>query len=173
MARLKRIFEFIRDYSGVVAGLCGIGMTISIVIDVIGRNINMPIYWVTDISLILIVWLTFLAMGSTQAVRGHIRADFFITRFSPRGRAWFEAISWFFSFLFCLILFIAGVVSAVESVKMWEGSIGIVHFPIWPARIILAFGMLIICMQFIIDIIQELKRIILSQKILSQKAGQE
>jgi TRAP-type C4-dicarboxylate transport system permease small subunit len=158
IALLKRIFELVRDSCGVIAGLCSMGMMISIVIDVIGRQLERPIYWVTDISLILIVWLAFLGMGWTQADRGHVRVEFVLDVLPKRMRPIFRTFSWFLSLLLCVFLFVAAALSAVESVKMGEGTIGIVHFPAWPARIALAFGLLILCIQLMVDVFGELTK---------------
>ena len=155
IALLRRTFELVRDNCGVIAGLSSMGMMASIVIDVLGRQLERPVYWVTDISLILIVWLAFLGMGWTQADRGHIKVEFVLDLLPKKVRSTVEAISWFLSLLFCVFLFVAATESAIESVKIGEGTIGIVHFPAWPARIALAFGLFVICAQLMIDIYGE------------------
>ena len=158
IALLRRIFGSVRDSCGGISGLCSMGMMISIVIDVTGRQVERPVYWVTDISLILIVWLAFLGMGWTQADRGHVRVEFVLDLLPEQMRPIFKTFSWFLSLLFCVFLFVAATLSAVESVKMGEGTIGIVHFPAWPARITLAFGLLILCIQLAMDMCGELTK---------------
>ena len=159
MRRLKRSYVAIRRVANVVAGLSILGMMVTIVVDVIARDIGRPIYWTTDISLVLIVFLAFLAMGFTQAERGHVRVEMLLTRVSPRARNVLEMISWILSLLFCVVLLIAGTAKAIDSVRIMEGTLGIIHFPIWPARIVLVIGIFILCIQLAIDIFNSAKKI--------------
>lgn len=152
-----KIFEKVRDFLCYSAGWSVLIMMLAINIDVAARNLGNPIYWVTDISIVLIVFLAFWAMATTQAHREHIIVDFFLNHISKRKRAFFEMISWFLSLLFCLILLYSGTKIMIESVKTLEGTLGIVTFPIWPARIAIVIGLLVICIQFVLDIISALK----------------
>lgn len=154
---LKETFERFRDAVCYIAAWSVMIMMFSINIDVVARNIGSPIYWVTDISLVLIVFLGFLAMGTTQAKREHIVVDFILNRMSKRKRAFFEMISWFLSLLFCLILLYSGINIMMESVKTMEGTLGIITFPIWPARIAIVVGLVVLSIQFVLDIISAMK----------------
>jgi len=160
MAKLRKAFELVRDYSGVISGFCAAGMMFSIVLDVLARQLGTPIYWVTDISLILIVWLAFLGMSWTQAERAHVRVDFLLLSLPKKVRPIIEMISHILSLSFCVMLLVAGTKMAIESVKIGEGTIGIVHMPVWPSRIVLAFGLLLLCLQLGIDVISEVKKIL-------------
>lgn len=172
MARLKRVFGFIRDSNGFFAGFCTVVIMAFVVIDVTGRNFGNPIYWLTEASLLLFVWLVYLGMARTQFLRGHVRVEFLLSRLSPRAGIISEAISWFLSLVFCLIVLIAGIVMAISSVKMLEGSYGVIHFPIWPGRIGLVFGLLLLCIQLTIDFVGELAKLRSSgMKMPSAKKG--
>jgi TRAP-type mannitol/chloroaromatic compound transport system permease small subunit len=103
---------------------------------------------------LLLVFAVFLSLARTQAERGHIAVDIITERLSGRPRAALEALT----ALLGLVLF--GAVTwatggmALRSWQMGEYSAGLIAFPIYPSRILVALGSLLLSLQLLLEFIR-------------------
>jgi TRAP-type C4-dicarboxylate transport system permease small subunit len=143
----------------ILSGVAMLLMMVAGAADVIMTNLDLvglpsrPIPGVHEFIAAMMVFSVFLAVALAQARRAHIQVDLF-TRLMPRamqaalrmlhntlGMIVFGLIAWF------------SWKTAWHSLATGEFSAGLYDFPLWPARIALAFGATLMSVQYVFDLI--------------------
>lgn len=137
---------------GAASGLATLLIMISVVADVSGRFFfNRPIHGATELSELLLVAMVFFGLAATQQNRQNYAIDM-IARHLP---ARLQTLLDLFGYLFCLAVSVTlawfSSRQALDSFARGEAGFGIVPFPIWPARFILATGLWLLALQFLFD----------------------
>lgn len=135
-----------------LAGLAIFAMMLVGAADVVGLFVfNSPLPGAFEITETLLVASVFLALALAQAKGRHIRVDVFL-RLLPRParRALDLAGQLLTAALFGLISWMSWDVAA-GSLAVGEYSAGLIHFPVWPARVALALGASLMTLQTLAD----------------------
>jgi TRAP-type C4-dicarboxylate transport system permease small subunit len=98
------------------------------------------------------VLVVFLGLGLAQQERAHIRAELFISKTSKPVRRYFDLFAHLLGFLFWTAIAVTSFYKAYDSSVTGEYKEGLIKFPVWPVRWALAFGVLLLCLQLLIDI---------------------
>ncbi len=137
---------------GMVANLALLLIMFGVSADAILRYaLNRPITGTLEGVELLLVFAVFLSLARTQAERGHIAVNIISERLAGRPRAALEALT----ALLGLVLF--GAVTwatggmALRSWQMGEYSAGLIAFPIYPSRILVALGSLLLSLQLLLE----------------------
>lgn len=149
----------LRGLAVIAAGLTMV-MMVSIVASVSRRFImGKDIMGVLEFNEVLIVGLVFLALARTQQAGIQVKAEFLTTHFPRRaqvictllglvaGMALYGAITWY-----------SGK-AGYHSVLIGEYRYGVARFPIWPAKLVVPFGSLLLCLQCLLDFFREVKKL--------------
>ena len=132
-------------------------MVVVTIVDVLCRHLlKQPVPGVIELNEVLMIGIVFLGLGVAQKEDSHIRAELFVSRLGPERRRYFDLISLIFSVGFWTIILVQAVPKAWESFLTGEYREGLIKFPIWPARWMLAAGVLVICLQLVSDIYNSL-----------------
>lgn len=142
---------------GVLSGFATLIITLVIVLDVMGRwLLSAPLHMSTELSELLLVLLVFLGMGAAQQTRQNYAIDI-VTRHLPNGvQLFIENLGYVFCLLLVGLLAWLSTKQAFSSFERGEAGFGIIPFPIWPARFILALGLWLLALQFACDIVRYL-----------------
>jgi TRAP-type C4-dicarboxylate transport system permease small subunit len=133
-------------------------MMMSIVFDVTMRYLfNTPIQGMIELNELLMVLIIFFALSKCQSRRANIRINILFNRFSERTRIRLNILAWVIGFITFLSITIFGLEQAFLSTLQNEVKWGVVKFPIWPGRIILAVGALMLSIQCFMDIFDEFR----------------
>ena len=154
MLRFVGALERVLLQLGTISGFATLAIMLIVMIDVTGRAaFNAPLPGGLEMSELLLVALIFFGFAAAQQRRQNFSVDI-LTRHLP---AFLQRI------LDLLALFVglgvAGLLAwfsagqAVKSYDRGEASFGIIPFPIWPARFVLAFGLVCLTLQLAIDIV--------------------
>lgn len=114
--------------------------------------LNSPIPGAYELSEFLLVGVVFLAISYVQACRAHIMVDLFTDRL-PR---WATLGLDILSALLALVVF--AVLTWQAGFQAWRAwviddyTMGLIAYPIWPARAALALGVAVYCLRLILDI---------------------
>lgn len=133
------------------AAIAGLGvllmMTIGGIDVILTKFFSWPIPGAYEITETLMVATVFLALAMSQREKRQIRVELFTERLAQGKRLALDAFSELCSL--ALYGFIAwyGVQAAWTSVQVGEFSSGLVKLPIWPAKLALAAGAALMCMQ--------------------------
>ncbi len=144
---------------GVLSGVALLLMMVVGALDVVGTNLDVigvpsyPIPAAFEFMATMMVVSVFLAMSLGQARRTHIRVEVLVDKLPLPLRKAADCIRYGASIVFFLCIAYFGALNAIHSFGVGEYAPGIINFPIWPARLFLAFGAGLICLQSAIDFI--------------------
>lgn len=143
-----------------VSGIAIMVMMFYITGDVAGRYLfNNPLPASFKISEMLMVFIIFWSLAYVQARGGHLRLQFLSRRFPPRGQSILDILASIIGiFIFAIIAWQA----ADWAMKAWqtgEYAQGVWKIPYFPARLTLAIGAFIICLQFIVSLIPHIRQL--------------
>jgi len=115
---------------------------------------NQPLPWEGDISWLLFVGFSLLAGAYVLRRGGHVRLDVLYSRLSPRQQATMDAVTFIFFLLFIGLLTWLTIDKALWSVSIVEKSAySTFHAPVYPARICLALGCILLLVQGVAEFI--------------------
>jgi TRAP-type C4-dicarboxylate transport system permease small subunit len=155
MLHLIESVEWLLLRLGVVSGFATLLITLLVVVDVAGRSaLSAPLHSATEISELLLVVLVFLGLAGAQQSRQNFAIDVF-SRHLPEGlQHLLEMLGFVFSLALVALLAWLSTKQAMSSYDRGEAGFGIIPFPIWPARSILALGLWLLALQFACDILR-------------------
>jgi TRAP-type C4-dicarboxylate transport system permease small subunit len=106
-----------------------------------------------SLSEIVMVGICFFAMSYTQREKGHVSMDFLVMRLSGRKLRFAEITSSFLSLFVSVLLFYRATVEAVGAVELKLVTSGIIEWPAWPLKIVVAFGFFLLCIRIFIQLV--------------------
>ncbi len=152
---LDRFAERLERFHRVLSYLAAAGMfamMLPIVFDVCGRLLfNAPLRGAFEFTGLVMAFVIYLGIPYAQTERTHVRVSFLVDRMSLSGQRWVCALVHLFSVLVTSIVLYATATQAFYSVKVGEYMYGSTRFPMWPSRLLVAFGLLFLGLQFLVD----------------------
>lgn len=155
----KRSLDSIVDKTARVLALASsiavLAITVAIVIDVVGRSIwSKPLDGASEFAVTALIAVVFLGLARAQRTGGNFRVDLVI-RLLPESLRWVLETVWrvLAAVLVGLLAWLS-VAEAITSTAMGESTFGTITFPVWPARLILAFGLCVLFLQIVVEIIR-------------------
>ena len=156
----KNLLDRLNEIGAVVSGIALLLMMILGALDVfLGKVFNMPVPGTFEATEAFMVVSAFLAIAYNQQVRGHIRVELFTSRMSPKLQVKFEAFNYFLSAVFFFLLTWQGWRFGMESLKVREYESGLIGFPVYPAKLLLALGLTLMTLQCLRDLLAAFKHI--------------
>ena len=143
---------------GILSGIAMLLMMVVGTADIVGSNLDKiglpskPIPAAFEFMATMMVAVVFLAISLAQSRRNHIHVELVLNLLPPAwrkgleifhhllGAALFGAIAWF------------GWQGGLHSFRVGEFAAGLINYPIWPARLVLAFGASLMTVQCLLDI---------------------
>lgn len=150
LARLQVALDACWRWLGIGANLALLAVMFAVSADAILRYaLNRPIAGTLEGVELLLVFSVFLSLAGTQAARGHVAVDILSGRLRGRPRAALQAFTAALGFmLFAAVTWATGGM-ALRSWRMGEYSAGLIAFPIYPSRILVALGSLLLAVQLL------------------------
>jgi TRAP-type C4-dicarboxylate transport system permease small subunit len=111
------------------------------------------------------VLIVFGALTYGQIRRSHIRVELLYTRLPPRGRAALDILADLCGLLFFGLLLWQAINEAEFSMQIGEATDGLIRFPLYPARIILATGTALLLVRLVLDVVVDLGHLIAGTEI--------
>ena len=140
---------------GLISGLTIFFIMVVITIDVVGRSFfNSPLGGATELSELLLACLIFFGIAAAQQKKQHYVVEFVVVQLSKRTQATLLGITYIISAAVAALLSWYSTGQAISSYEMGEASWGTVEFPIWPARMVVAFGLALFALQYIVQFIR-------------------
>jgi len=140
---------------GFVSGLMTFFIMLVVCVDVVGRSFfNHPIPGANEISELLLACLIFFGLAAAQQKKQHYMVEFVLNRLSNRAQAFLIGLSYLLCASVAALLCWYSAEHAISSFQMKESSWGTVEFPIWPARIVVAFGLALFSVQYLIQFVR-------------------
>ncbi|MFA7428672.1 MAG: TRAP transporter small permease [Rhodospirillaceae bacterium] len=153
--RLLHAIERFHHVLGVLSGLAILVITLTVIIDVALRALfNAPLHGATEFSTLLMIGLVYLGLASVQASKANFRVEVLLMLLPAGGRRFLDAVTTLLAAAAIGVLTWHTAHEAWASVLRQEMSFGAVVFPVWPARVVIAMGLLMLLLQFVIDTIR-------------------
>jgi TRAP-type C4-dicarboxylate transport system permease small subunit len=154
----KTVVNTINQGLGAVAVIFIVIMMVSITADVSGRYLfNSPILGTTELNRTLLVYVVCFALGYTELRKRHIRVEMVLSRLPLKAKTLVEGLELLLALVLIGFATYATSVIAYNATVQGEYETGIINFPMWPGRIALAVGCLMLCMQYVVGIVDSFR----------------
>ena len=139
--------------------------------DVFGTQVlKAPLPGARELTESTMVLIVFGALTYAQIRRSHIRVELLYTRMSPRIQAIMDVATDIAAIIFFGLLFWQAVNEVKISWEIGEATVGLIRFPLYPARIILAAGAGLLIIRLILDMLVDMRRIYTGEPLPSEYA---
>ena len=157
MDRVGNIVSKINENLARVGIIGLVAITIVVTIEVVGRyGFNHPFKWTNELSQYLLAFIALLLGGYALLKGDHIRVDVLYSRFSRRGKAINDIIT-FPLFVFWAGLFVwAAVLWSSRSVAVLQMSGTTWNVPLWPVKLLLPIGAVLILAQGVVKLTRDI-----------------
>lgn len=155
---MRQVIRSVEKISGILGGLSGFTtliITITVIMDVALRAIlNAPIPGATEFSTLLLVALVYLGLASVQAGKSNFSVEIIVAHLPPRVRRAQETLVTLLSAAAVgLLVWYTGKEAWISTMR-GEMTFGAITFPVWPSRIIVTFGLAILWLQLVCDVLR-------------------
>jgi TRAP-type mannitol/chloroaromatic compound transport system permease small subunit len=154
-AKVRRLAVFM-----VLLGSIGMLASMAIcVADVIGTNVfGWPVPGTLELTESTMVLIVFGALAFTQDKRGHIRVEILHGLFSPRVQSFLDMVTHLVALVFFGLLAWYSFGELSYSWEIGEATMGTIRFPLYPARLLLSAGAVLLILQLVLDVIADFGR---------------
>jgi len=143
----------------IAAGISLFAMMIMMTLHVIGRKLAMPLPGAFEASEQLMVVVFSFPLAEISLKKGNIAFDLVSRKFPPRIKRRMDIIGNLVGLLLFAPLAYQAWVVALKMYSMGEYRQGIIDFPIWPFRLLIAVGLTVFTYQVVVCWIREEKAI--------------
>jgi TRAP-type mannitol/chloroaromatic compound transport system permease small subunit len=132
-------------------------LTVLLLADVFMRYfVGRPAIWTAESAQLLFGAYAVLSGGYLLAQGAHVNVDLFYAKFPPRTKAAVDIFTSILTFLFVGALVYFGSAMAWDSVLRLERSASAWNPPIWPIRLAIPIGAILLLLQAIVKLIQDI-----------------
>jgi len=163
LAKTTQSLEIISNRISLVLNRVGTAIILVMMLgtttDVVLRYIfNRPIGGAFEVTELLMLVLVALGLAYTQSRKGHVFIELISSKFPPRLQAVNDVIVYLVCLGMCILITWRVVLAArVTQVTNMEAS-PVVEVPIYPFYYMLGFGVAVLCLVYIIDILNSVLR---------------
>ena len=160
MALIER---FVERLALAVLLIGGLGMLMSMfmgVTDIVGTQVlNTPVPGPRELTESTMVLIVFGALTYAQLRLAHIRVEIVYLRYGPRSREAMDVLADICALIFFSLLLWQAINEARYSIQIGEATVGLIRFPLWPARVTLCAGTALMIVRLLLDLIIDIGRI--------------
>jgi TRAP-type mannitol/chloroaromatic compound transport system permease small subunit len=142
--------------------LGSLGMLASMAIcvaDVIGTNVfDWPVPGTLEFTESTMVLIVFGALAFTQEKRTHIRVEILYSMFGPRVQSLLDMLTHLVALVFFGLVAWYSFGELSYSWEISESTMGTIRFPLYPARLLLSAGAVLLILQLALDVIADFGR---------------
>ena len=123
-----------------------------VVADIFGRKVlNKPVPMSYEVGAFMLVFIVFMGLAYSQRQKAHIRVEILTLRMPPKIRAVMDMFAYTLGIGIYGLIFYETFKWSYHSFEIGEYVAGLVNIPKWPSQFAVAFGAILISMQFISD----------------------
>jgi TRAP-type mannitol/chloroaromatic compound transport system permease small subunit len=168
MHSFVRIVNKISEISGEILMWFSWILTFIIMWEIIARTFfNAPTTWAHESGVMVFALLTILSGAYTLRYRGHVNMDLLYMNRSTRGKAILDIISFPFFIAFCVTIIWLGWEFAFRSVKALEISQSDWAPPIWPIKLAIPLGALLLLLQGCANLVSDIYKAVTGKEVKS------
>jgi len=168
LKKLSSIFDWIIDGMAFLAGLLLLFMIFSICYEVLMRYFLIrPSSWAVEITEYILLYITFLGAPWLLKQKGHVKVDVVLNMLNIRTQRILNLFTSLLGAIICLVLFWFGLLATVDHYVRKIPVIKSLEVPKFILLVVIPFGSLLLCLQFIRQVITASKN--LRKKFLTKK----
>ncbi len=154
MKGIINTIESFQEIIGKIVGLINYALIFVVLYEVTSRKIfGNPTVWGFDLSYMLYGTMFMLGFGYTLKHGSHVRIDIIYAYLKPKNKAILDLIGFTIFFLpFMLVCLKVSFDFGMQSLEMREQSMSVWQIPIYPFKIMMFLGFLLLFIQGIIEI---------------------
>jgi TRAP-type mannitol/chloroaromatic compound transport system permease small subunit len=168
-AILKAV-DNINDWVGKVLSFGVLLMFALVMIEVIRRYLfNSPTVWGNELTQLIFGVYVVLCGGYVLRWGGHVNVDIWYGRFSIKGRAIIDMITFSLFLMFCGMMLAYGGSLAWESLSTFEHSQSAWNPPLYPVKLMIPTGAFLLLLQGIAKLVRDILTLLTAEKITTPK----
>ncbi len=156
--RIVRMIDRVNEHVGRLIALAILPMLAVMIYEVIMRyGFKAPTVWGTEMTTFLFAGYTLMGAGYTHLKNAHVNMNALYGRFSPRGRALCDLISWVGFLAYCGVLFYESARFFWDVFSSGRASGTDWKPKLWPVLITLPLGVLLMLLQGTAKLIRDIE----------------
>lgn len=164
--RLLHGIDAINERAGKAISILVVCMTGILCWEVILRYaFNAPTIWAHEVSCHIFAAYSVLGGAYVLLVNEHVRSDVVYARFSPRGRAILDLITFPLFFMLLGILLVEGIPMALQSIAVREVTVSFLHSPVYPIKACIPIAAFLMLLQGLAHFIRALALVITGREL--------
>lgn len=150
-ARITALNRFLATWAGLLTAL----ITVIVCIDVASRSLlNQSIQGASEFVVLLLVALVFLGFAGAESKGENFSVTILVQALGPRVRRVLKVVTSLISLTTVVVLAWMSWSRAIAATKAGEESYGTIAFPVWPSRLLIAFGLTMLAMQLVAGLLE-------------------
>jgi TRAP-type C4-dicarboxylate transport system permease small subunit len=129
-------------------------MTVIEVLNAVGRKLFMPFPCALESVESLLVISVYLGVSVVALEGGHVKVTLLTDRFSPSVQYGADALANLLGALTFGFFATGAWIEGFKSLSIFEMRIGVYRFPLWPFKLIFAFGLTLLVLQLLINVVK-------------------
>ncbi|MAS05879.1 MAG: C4-dicarboxylate ABC transporter [Ahrensia sp.] len=125
----------------------------------ISKTFFLPSLWTLEMAQFAMV--AYYVLGGPYSIQlgSNVRMDLFYGDWSPKTKAWFDSFTVLFLIFFLVVLLMGGIESTEYSLQYGERSPTAWRPYLWPIKIAMCIGFLLMILQSVSELIKDIFRI--------------
>ena len=157
MRRFVTIIDAISAWVGKILSFLMVPCVVVVIWEISMRYIfHLPTLWASETILFLTAYVTVLGAAWTLLEKRHVKIDLIWEKFSPRGRAIADAITFLFFALYMVMMIWASYKFASQSIGMREGSGTPWNPPVYHMKAAFTISLVLLLLQGISKFVRNL-----------------
>jgi len=170
---ILRAVDNINDWVGKVLSFGVLFMFALVLTEVIRRYFfNSPTVWGNELTQLTFGVYVVLCGGYILRWGGHVNVDILYDRFSARGKAIADIITFALFIMFCGMMLAYGGSLAWESLSRFEHSQSAWNPPLYPMKLMIPTGAFLLLLQGIAKLVRDILTLLTAEKITIPETGE-
>jgi TRAP-type mannitol/chloroaromatic compound transport system permease small subunit len=146
----------LNEWVGRTVSLAILPIFVLLILEILVRLVaGSPLVWTGELTQLLFGVYAVLSGGYILAHREHVNVDLLFSRLSRRSQATIDIATSFLTFLFIGALVYFGSSLAYESISFFERSQSAWNPPIWPVKLMIPVGAVLLLLQALVKFVQD------------------
>lgn len=155
---MQAIARWVTGFNRVLAAVAGLFtalITLIICIDVAARGLfNQSVQGASEVAILLLVALIFLGLAGAEAKGENFAVTLLVRKLNPGWRRLFLIVTILLSLATIGVLSWFSWTRAIDSFESGEQSYGVIAFPVWPSKLLIAFGLTMLLLQLAVGLVK-------------------